>query len=376
MKKTSLPFLVFTVLLSTLVFFQVAAQQSYITELPSIEISKSDVSDLVWSPDGHMIAVASGNDIWIYNDTLEQVGHFVGHTQQILTLDWNSDGSRLASAGMDETIRIWDTTSAHFGEAIEVIPSTTNEVTIVKWNPSGDRLASVAADQTTPHSWADNYGNFAWISYRVDIWDASTWNVALTLEPEYIDEWALAWNISGSQIAAAGYVIDEESYAPKIWDAQTGELIETMGGFGEVGIGNLAFHPTQPDVLAIASDWGSVIIADVNSNNTLYQFEGFTGAVMRIDWKPDGNALLDGFDTGQILIWDYHTAQLLAVLQAHTGAIQGLKWNNLGTKFASSSVHDGKIKIWDAASLLDLSGLPTTTPMPIPTPFPTAASKP
>jgi WD40 repeat protein len=143
-----------------------------------------------------------------------------------------------------------------------------------------------------------------------------------------------------------------------------------MGGFAEFGINSLNFHPTQDGILAVASDLSSIRIDDVNTNAVLYQLEGFTGSVFRLDWKPDGSALLGGYDTGQILIWDYSSAQLLAVLQAHPGAIQGLKWNNLGTKFASSSVSDGMIRIWDAASL------PSTTGLPAATPFPTATPKP
>jgi WD40 repeat protein len=48
--------------------------------------------------------------VWIWDvDTHEPVEVLTGHTGSVITMAFNQDGSLLASAGEDQTIRIWET---------------------------------------------------------------------------------------------------------------------------------------------------------------------------------------------------------------------------------------------------------------------------
>ena len=58
---------------------------------------------------------------------------------------FSPDGHRLASAGNDQTVRLWD---AATGQPIGPLTGHTGAVTGVAFSPDGRRLASGSADQT------------------------------------------------------------------------------------------------------------------------------------------------------------------------------------------------------------------------------------
>ena len=58
-------------------------------------------------------------------------------------LAFSSDGSRLATAGHDGTVRIWDPSS---GEQLMVLDAHDAQVSSVAFSPDGSQLASVGAE--------------------------------------------------------------------------------------------------------------------------------------------------------------------------------------------------------------------------------------
>lgn len=97
---------------------------------------------IAWSPDGKKLASACKNgSVIIWNsETGKQVGNTLnGHKQWVNYLSWepyHSDHScrRVASAGKDGTIRIWD---AVMSKSLMVLTSHTQSVTCVKWGGCG-----------------------------------------------------------------------------------------------------------------------------------------------------------------------------------------------------------------------------------------------
>jgi hypothetical protein len=105
-----------------------------------------------------------------------------GHTKGVSGVSWSPDGTRLASASQDGTVKVWDTRS---GQEVLTLKGHTGWVEGVAWSPDGTRLASASTDGT------------------VKIWDAKTGQEALTL-PKVTDQaYAVSWSPDGTRLASA-----------------------------------------------------------------------------------------------------------------------------------------------------------------------------
>jgi WD40 repeat protein len=110
--------------------------------------SENAVFQAIYSPDGEQTASIDGttNLIRIWSVERDQpIFELSGHTEGVLDLAYNPDGSALASAGVGGTIRLWDTSS---GAERRVYEGHEDRVFAVAFSPDGSVLASVSADGT------------------------------------------------------------------------------------------------------------------------------------------------------------------------------------------------------------------------------------
>ena len=66
-----------------------------------------------------------------------------GHINFVMSIAFSPDGSRLASAGMDQTVRIWD---VERGRELLVLRGPRDRVHGVAFSPDGSSLAAASAD--------------------------------------------------------------------------------------------------------------------------------------------------------------------------------------------------------------------------------------
>ncbi len=110
-----------------------------------LRLTMPDTRAAAYSPDGTQIAIASGKRIWLYSAELEPIRSLDGHTAAVRSLAWSPDGSRLASAGLDDTLRVW---SPADGKLLTTFTGAADWVLAVRWSPDGTRLISGSADNT------------------------------------------------------------------------------------------------------------------------------------------------------------------------------------------------------------------------------------
>jgi WD40 repeat protein len=107
----------------------------------------SHVNCVRYSPSGELLAVATNQNVQIYNPgRRECVATFKAHTSWNSTLAWTPDGTRLLTGGdiTDPTLREWDTLT--WQQVGDPLAGHTNYIHAIVVNPNGTLVASASFD--------------------------------------------------------------------------------------------------------------------------------------------------------------------------------------------------------------------------------------
>jgi WD40 repeat protein/transcriptional regulator with XRE-family HTH domain len=116
----------------------------------------NEVSWVAFSPDGQIVASASGDQtlkLWDVN-TGNCIKTLTGHTNWVWSVAFSPDGKTLVSGSCDRTVRLWDVST---GRCIRTLTGHTREIYSASFSPDGQTVASGCADETA-RLWDVNTG--------------------------------------------------------------------------------------------------------------------------------------------------------------------------------------------------------------------------
>src|SRR3989440_123451 len=101
--------------------------------------------------------------------------------------------------------------------------------------------------------------------------------------------------------------------------------------------------------LASASEDSTVKIWDASSGECLQTLEGHSAWVQSVAFSHDSARLASASGDGTVKIWDASSGECLQTLEGHSNWVQSVAFSHDSARLASAS-DDATVKIWDASS--------------------------
>lgn len=266
-----------------------------------------------WSCDGQWFSFCrrNGSSVYIQDTVTGQVHHKCkGHTAEVCSTCFTSDGKRVASAGRDHTLRIWDTDTA---EQTEEIRTDTNYR--IHWAPDNEHIAVIEEDVIVLiNIYASlerriEHENVACVRFSYDkgkmasgdrdgiirIWYPDALEELQVLIGHIGGVYTLAWFKDGKRIFSAG-----RDQTLRVWDVETGQELRQCVGHAEM-ITAIALSPDEKYIASISQD-KSIRVWEESTGKQVRQYISYQGVLTNVHWATDG--LLYAATMNTLLIWN------------------------------------------------------------------------
>lgn len=298
-----------------------------------IEMRSSRVRCLAFSPDGKLLASATGDEtakLW---------------TGTVMLL--NMDGERQAIFNVSKKDIVWKVAFWRDGE--HVVAVTTNWISV--WNKSGERVKDiemiVPPSKFKSDSWAGTaisqdgrLAARAQVHGLVRVWDVVSGKLHKELR---LDGSSPYGGISTVAISPNnGQLAGGTGGVGAVWDLassnRSGELAYT-------GMWPLAFSPDGQ--LLACKERGGVTLLDLKlKKRSLKSDEDVYAAA----FSPDGRLLVSGGRLGDVALWDVSTGAMIRKLEGHYDSVWAVAFSPDGRLVATGD-RAGAIRLWEVHAL-------------------------
>ncbi|XP_072264229.1 F-box-like/WD repeat-containing protein TBL1XR1 [Pyxicephalus adspersus] len=288
--------------------------------------SNKDVTSLDWNSEGTLLATGSYDGfarIWTKDGNLAST--LGQHKGPIFALKWNKKGNFILSAGVDKTTIIWD---AHTGEAKQQFPFHSAPALDVDWQ-SNNTFASCSTDMC------------------IHVCKLGQDRPIKTFQGHTNEVNAIKWDPTGNLLASCS-----DDMTLKIWSMKQDSCVHDLQAHNKE-IYTIKWSPTGPGtsnpnanlMLASASFDSTVRLWDVERGICIHTLTKHQEPVYSVAFSPDGRYLASGSFDKCVHIWNTQTGALVHSYRG-TGGIFEVCWNAAGDKVGASA-SDGSVCVLD-----------------------------
>ena len=268
---------------------------------------------MLFLPDGKLVVAGSRpgqeGDVRLYDisagtdgvhDKKVLLKEFVQTDDSQLALALSPDGKKLAAAGCDRIVRVWDIASGKLEQSIE---NHADWVMGLAFSPDGKHLLSASRDKTAK------------------VWDLAAKESLATFSDHQNNVYGVAITPDGKHGISVG-----EDNNIRVWQAtdannQIGKQTKTIGGHSKAVL-RLALNTAgKTPLLATASADGTVKLSDPTAGNAKTSLTGLGDWVYAVAISPDGKLVAGGAYNGEVRVWKTEDGKEVASFNAAPGYV-------------------------------------------------------
>ncbi|KAF3438835.1 hypothetical protein FNV43_RR17110 [Rhamnella rubrinervis] len=324
------------------------------SDVTILEGHASEVCACAWSPAGSLLASGSGDStarIWTIGDgrsglqngplNILVLKHIKGTTNEkskdVTTLDWNGEGTLLATGSYDGQARIWSTNVEQKGDYL--LTGSCDKTAIV-WDVKSEECKQqfdFHSGPTLDVDWRNNV-SFATSSTDNMIYVCKIGRIALSklllgircLEHTFGEVNCVKWDPTGSLLASCS-----DDITAKIWSIKQDRYVHDLREHSKMeSHGPGTNNPNQKLVLASASFDSTVKLWDVELGKLIYSLNGHRDPVYSVAFSPNGEYLASGSLDKSMHIWSLKECKIVKTYSGNGGIFE-VCWNKEGDKIAA-----------------------------------------
>jgi Tol biopolymer transport system component len=241
---------------------------------------------ITFSRDGKWLVTASGDPgqyglarLWTLEagSAPKPVRDLSESQDAVFAVAFSADGERLATAGADRTIRVYETGT---GKPLVQIEDHADWIFDIAFSPDGKRLASASRDKTAK------------------VFDVEKKESLVTFTGHGQPVYTVAFAPDGKAIATGG-----EDGSVRVWTAEgEAKQVRELGGFGGT-VFRLRYAPDGKTLAACSAD-KTIRLFKADGGSHIRTLQGHSDWVYTLTFSPDGKLLASGSWDGEVRIWN------------------------------------------------------------------------
>ena len=254
----------------------------------------------------------------------DTVNTLAGQDDRIMSVAFAPDGTEIATASEDGTVRIYATADGRVLASF----SGSGAIRAVAFSPDGGQIV-----------WGERGGDVVLVN-------ADTGDVVRTFSGHSAAVNSVAFAPDGTEILSAS----NDRHA-LLWNVADGTVLRDFTH--DLGVNAAVFSPAEPAMVATAGEDNVIKIWNTTSGALLRTLTGHTEPVNALAFSPDGMALVSGSDDNNAIAWDPFTGVAGVVYIGHRSDVLAVAFAPDGATLVTGSA-DWTVRTWNSASGAEL----------------------
>lgn len=291
------------------------------------DLLAADVSDIDFSSDGKYLATASLDNtvrvLEVKGTSFKEVA-CQSHEDGVVAVKFSPDRTKIATASLDSTAGLMEIAPNGSISSFKTLQHT-NPFPVVALNFSSDGkyLATASADGT------------------VHLWDTNNRNeIAVLKHKTYVK--AVSFSRDGKYLATASL-----NNKAQVWEWQAHKFDQKAISLPTEDVVDVIFSPTNKNYLTTASAEGTTQVWDMTSSPKAIAHLNLNTYIMNVSFSPDGKYVATASSDNKAQVWDWQThsndQKAISLPQDNVVAVAFSPTNG---KYIAAASTDGTVEVW------------------------------